>query len=121
MGKIFDQDIHVKYDPTGADKIVEHVIRDIQSGLVPFNDEVVTFDGKLTADVVAELQSQIPGNVPSTDKAIAELRLTKRAASRGYRVPQGPVILGIKAQGSEEVSEFQLIWEYTPEKIQDRG
>jgi len=44
LGKLFDQDIHIKYDPTGVDKIAEHVIRDIQSGLVPFNDEVVTFD-----------------------------------------------------------------------------
>ncbi|MBK7129297.1 MAG: DUF4294 domain-containing protein [Crocinitomicaceae bacterium] len=41
MGKIWDQDIRVQFDPIGVDKIAEHVIRDIQSGLVPFNNEVV--------------------------------------------------------------------------------
>jgi hypothetical protein len=44
MGKLWDQDIKIKYDPTGADKIAEHVIRDIQSGLVPFNDDVVVLN-----------------------------------------------------------------------------
>ena len=41
MGRLWDQDIRVQFDPVGVDKIAEHVIRDIQSGLVPFNNEVV--------------------------------------------------------------------------------
>jgi hypothetical protein len=41
MGKIWDQDLQVKFDPNGEDKIAEHVIHDIQAGIVPFNDEVV--------------------------------------------------------------------------------
>jgi len=40
MGKIWDQDIKVKYDPNGDDKIAEHVILDIQNGIIPFNPEV---------------------------------------------------------------------------------
>ena len=48
MAKVWDQDLHVKFNPkAGDDKIVEQVIMDIQSGLVPFNDEIVTID-KLT-------------------------------------------------------------------------
>lgn len=44
MGKIWDQNIHEKFEPTGKDKIAEHVISDIQKGIVPFNDQVVILD-----------------------------------------------------------------------------
>lgn len=44
MGKIWDQDIKIQYDPNGADKIAEHVIHDIQSGIVPFNNEMVVLN-----------------------------------------------------------------------------
>ena len=48
MAKIWDQDLHVKFNPSeGNDKVVEQVITDIQEGLIPFNNEVVTVD-KLT-------------------------------------------------------------------------
>lgn len=45
MAKIWDQDLHVKFEPdSGDDKIAETVIQDIQSGLIEFNDEIVTID-----------------------------------------------------------------------------
>ncbi len=45
MAKIWDQDLTIQYDPTTEDdKIVEHVIRDIQSGTIAFDDAVVTVD-----------------------------------------------------------------------------
>jgi len=48
MAKIWDQDLHVEFQPKeGDDKIVEQVIADIQSGLVPFDNEIVKI-GKLT-------------------------------------------------------------------------
>lgn len=48
MAKIWDQDLHVKFEPeVGDDKIAETVIQDIQSGLITFDDKVVTVD-KLT-------------------------------------------------------------------------
>lgn len=43
MAKIWDQNLHVKFEPTtGNDKVAEQVIQDIQAGLIPFNDEIVT-------------------------------------------------------------------------------
>lgn len=43
MAKIWDQNLHVKFDPTtGNDKVAEQVIQDIQAGLIPFNDEIIT-------------------------------------------------------------------------------
>ena len=89
----------------------------------PFHvgDELVTFGGVPTAQAVAEVQAQIPENVPATDKAIAEMKLTARSAARGLAVPSGAVTLGIKAKNSNTVSNTQLIWEYTPEEINVRG
>jgi hypothetical protein len=88
----------------------------------PFHvgDEVMSFDGKPALEAVLEVQHQIPENVMSTDRARAEMALTNRTAARGYRIPKGPVLLGIKAQGSDKVSNIQLIWDYTPEEITPR-
>lgn len=45
LAKIWDQDLHISYDPTtGNDKVVEQVILDIQSGLIEFDDAIVTVD-----------------------------------------------------------------------------
>ena len=89
----------------------------------PFHvgDELVTFDGVPAAQAVAAVQAEIPANVPATDKALAEIYLTHRAGARGYVVPQGPITIGVKAKGSDSVQNLQLIWDYTPEKVQPRG
>jgi hypothetical protein len=89
----------------------------------PFSvgDEVVSFDGKPTAQALAEIQDQIPANVPSTDKALAELNLTTRKAAKGLDVPQGPITLSVKRRGSAEITQFQLLWDYTPEEIPESG
>lgn len=89
----------------------------------PFHvgDELVSFGGKPALDAVMEVQTQTTENVPATDRALAELSLTSRRAARGLKVPQGPVMLGIKAKGSEKVANIQLMWEYTAEQITPRG
>jgi hypothetical protein len=84
-------------------------------------DEVVTFEGKTIAQAIADVQAQIPPVVPSTDKALAENYLTFRTVARGFTVPQGPVTLGVKPQGSTTVVNEQLVWDYTPESIHPRG
>ena len=94
----------------------------LTSDAFPFNvgDEVVTFGGKPTADAVAEVQAEGAQAIASTDKALAEINLTNRRAARAFQVPQGPVILGIKAQGSNQIVNEELDWNYTPEKIAPR-
>jgi hypothetical protein len=89
----------------------------------PFHvgDEVLTFGGKPTAEAVAEVQAEYIENVPGTDKASAESSLTLRRASRGRFVPTGPITLEIKAKESEKITPFELIWNYTAEKINPRG
>lgn len=41
MGKIWDQDVKSKFDPQGEDKIAEHVIQDIESGVISLNNKVI--------------------------------------------------------------------------------
>ena len=84
-------------------------------------DEVISFAGKPVADVIASLQAEIPTNVPQTDRALAEQRLTKREAARGYSVPQGPVNVAIQRKGAAQATELQLIWEYVPERVGNRN
>jgi hypothetical protein len=84
-------------------------------------DEVVTFGGKSTSEAIRELQNQIIENVPATDRSLAELRLTNRTAARGLSTPRGPITLGIRPQGEDQVKQIQLIWKYTPEQIGGRG
>ncbi len=84
-------------------------------------DELVSVNGKPAMEELAALQAETPANVPATDKALAEATFFRRRASRGIHVPQGPITLGIKKKGSTDVSETQLIWDYTSEKIAPRG
>jgi hypothetical protein len=91
--------------------------------IFPFNvgDELVSFDGMPTADAVKKVQAEIPSNIPTTDFALAELNLTNRRGARGYAVPSGPITVGVKPKGSDQVVERQLIWDYTPEIVTGYG
>ena len=44
MGKMWDQDVKIKWDANNEDKVGEHVIQDIESGKITFNSEVVKVD-----------------------------------------------------------------------------
>ena len=89
----------------------------------PFSvgDELVSFGDMPTAQAVAQVQAEIPANILSTDLALAELNLTRRRAARGLMVPQGPIMIQVKPQGSDKVQSLQLIWDYTREQIKDPG
>lgn len=39
LGKIWDQDLDVRYDPTGVDKLTERIIQDIENNTVAFQKE----------------------------------------------------------------------------------
>lgn len=67
MGKIWEQDLDAKYDPTGEDWIVERVILDIQSKTVPFEPEAK----KLTKEEFKDRQKQY--------------RIDKKAAKKAMR------------------------------------
>lgn len=85
MGKLFDQDINVKYDPTGVDKIAEHVIRDIQSGLIPFDDAVVTFDKQEYKVENAKDKEQRKINHEKAQKMRHDSKLKKRQLKKDQR------------------------------------
>lgn len=89
----------------------------------PFHvgDELITFGNKTAAQAVADVQAETPANVPSTDRAIAEINLTRRRAARGLNVPSGPITIGILAKGETRVRRTQLLWDYVPESIFPRG
>lgn len=95
----------------------------LSSTSFPFNigDELVTIDGRAASLVRDEVQKENIGNVEGTDRAIAEMRLFRRSAASGLKVPQGPVTLGFRRKGETQVREMQLIWAYSPEKIAPRG
>lgn len=80
-------------------------------------DELVTFDGRPTAEVVRELrQSEQRSGNDATDMAIAAMMLTNRRGSEGHVVPKGPITIGVRSD-SDKVDDIQLVWLYTPEKI----
>jgi len=85
----------------------------------PFNvgDELVTFDGLPAADAVAKVIAEVTPNITETDRALAELSLTRRRGTKGYHVPKGPIMVGIKKKGETAVTERQLIWEHAPERV----
>ena len=40
MGKLWDQDVKIEYEPEGRDRIIEQVIIDIENGLIQFDSTV---------------------------------------------------------------------------------
>lgn len=85
-------------------------------------DEVVSFAGKPTDEVVQDLRrSDMLENVAITDQRLTEMMLTYRPARIGYLVPKGPVSLGVQKKGSESVKSVQLMWRYSEEKVTARG
>lgn len=89
----------------------------------PFNvgDELVGFDGRATGEVVGEIEKTLGENATLTDKALASLYLTRRRASYLGKPVQGPVTIAVKPKGADKSFTHQLIWDYTPEMVQDRS
>lgn len=89
----------------------------------PFHvgDELLTVDGVSANAVVDQIQNTFAANAAATDRTTAEIRLFSRRASRGFTdIPQGPVTLGLRRAGETAISNVQLLWAYTPEKVATR-
>lgn len=86
MAKVWDQDLHIKFDPsTGDDKITEQVIQDIQSGLIPFNDEVVTVDRLEYRDKKAAEKAGAKRNKKRNKEYVKAQKEKKRQEKRQVR------------------------------------
>ena len=107
---------------TNGKFFVVHVDRTLAPDF-PLNigDEVVSFDGRPTAEVIADLQKFVGNNVPATDRGLAELQLTQRAGSRGEEVPQGELVVEVKSKNDDTVRAHTFKWDYTPEKLAYNG
>ena len=78
-------------------------------------DEVLSFDGKPVAEVVASLKPAVE-NVRGTDEILAAMSLTARSGRKAMDVPQGKAALKIQtADGA--VHDVALDWVYQPELI----
>jgi len=81
-------------------------------------DELVTFGGRPTHEVVQELRTTYTRLASElTDQSIAEMMLTRRSGRAGMLVPRGPIVVGIKAPNEERIVQYQLIWNYSSERI----
>lgn len=87
----------------------------------PYNpgDEVISMNDTPMSEVMKNLLNEIVGRNNLTDKAYAEMLLTRRYARRGLTVPQGEVTFKIKSKDTGKTSTIQIIWEYSPEEIVD--
>ncbi len=84
-------------------------------------DELLTLGQVPVAQAVAELVEQMGPNAPDTDKALADLYLTRRSSARNFAVPHGPVTLSIKRQKDETVGTVSVSWDYIPEQLNNGG
>ena len=88
-------------------------------GIFPFmaGDEIVSFGGKPTIEVVNSIYEQITIGNEKTSKSLATLMLTSRHRSEGLVVPQGPILIKIKPFNSDVSYSRQLVWDYSPEEV----
>lgn len=102
--------------------------RALPESVFPFKtgDQVVEFDGKPVAEVVAAIRREKGPKSRLTDTAMAEMKLTRRMRGAGDQVPQGPVRLKILTAAGE-LKSVEMPWAYREEMIpedipvRDRG
>ncbi|NGX53919.1 MAG: hypothetical protein K1000chlam4_00640, partial [Chlamydiae bacterium] len=89
---------------------------------ISVGDEILTFNGRPIAEVIAELREHECGqNTPETDQALAEMLLTARKGDYGTLVPQGGVAITLRKKSSGAIRKVKVLWAYVPEKIPDLG
>lgn len=86
----------------------------------PFSegDELVQFGGRPVRDAIDEILAGEISSNENTDRALAEIYLTNRSGSLGHTVPKGPITITVLPNGSSKSFSYQLIWNYTSEKIE---
>ncbi len=81
-------------------------------------DEIISFNGKPIDEVFNNfLLTEERQATTETDRSLADFHFTHRMGSLGHTVPKGSILLTIKSHHTGKISEYQLIWEYSPEKI----
>lgn len=81
MGKIWDQDVRIKFDPLDTDKIAEHVLRDIEDGIIPFRNNVV----KVNREQYKENQKAHKKRLKNYKKQIKENRKKNKKEKKRSR------------------------------------
>lgn len=85
---------------------------------IQVGDELISFDGKPPHEVVLARQLEFTGTQEEgVYRALAELNLTNRKGSSAEDVPDGPIQIGIKKNGTEKILYYQLTWDYKPEFV----
>ncbi len=59
LGKIWDQDLNVKYDPTGVDKLTERIVIDIEKELIEFDRTAKMVDKEEFKDNMKEYREDV--------------------------------------------------------------
>ncbi len=80
-------------------------------------DELLLMNGRPVNDIVKELTTPLGGNRAETDRALATMYLTKRSKRFYSDIPSGPMELLIAQKKDGAKKKFQIIWDYTPEKV----
>jgi hypothetical protein len=132
FGSMHDFHVSVQFNATASSSLpftvvgsngryfIEYIDRGkLSAGSFPFHvgDELLSFGGRKTADVVADLVKREGGNTAQTETALAALFLTSRRAASFGDVESGPISVTVKPQGSLKPLTRQLIWDYAPEQI----
>jgi C-terminal processing protease CtpA/Prc len=99
--------------------VVEVDDKKLDQKLIPIavGDEVLEFNGNAIAEEAQKLFEHEVVNVEVTDRAYADLMLTRRRASRNYNVPKGTVDLKVKSNKEDKIYDVQLTWEYKPDSF----
>lgn len=85
---------------------------------IDVGDEVVMFDDQPIQTAFDQIvREEFRGEINDTDRTLAERLLTKRLGLLGQKVPHGAIMIGVLKEGSGDVRNYQIAWDYTPEQI----
>lgn len=98
--------------------IESQLIKDRTAKSISIGDEIVTIEGKPTAEFIeAYLQQEYNGGITKTDRSTGILYFSLRMGALGQKCPQGSLLFGIRKQLTNQLKAVKLDWLYTKEEV----
>lgn len=94
------------------------LIKDRTAKSIAVGDEIVTIDGKPTAEVIQSyLDQEYYGGITRTDRATGILYFPLRVGALGQKCPQGSLLFGVRQQLTNQLKAVKIDWLYTKEQV----
>ncbi|MDD2982376.1 MAG: DUF4294 domain-containing protein [Crocinitomicaceae bacterium] len=82
LGKIWEQDLSVRYDPTGVDKLTESIVLEIENELIEFDRQAKILEKEEFKENMKEYRNRVKDSRKRSKEIKKEKKLKEKAAKK---------------------------------------